>query len=205
MTPDLTQVGFKQNTIPKSIFTKNSYFSPQIEMTKYFENFNNEKQKSLLKKSQKFVNPAFNLFFYQEIKLQNPNQFKFVSFSNSWILPEFKITQAFLTSKKLGEFRGAQEKQKQIALSIFQTHHRTTLRLPDYQTSAKNVKLQVGKQVRWGQQLLLGFAIPVSGQILKTTKKTLTLRRGIPLLASIRGLVHISHNDLIEKMICLSH
>nr|QDE53541.1 RNA polymerase beta'' subunit [Micractinium sp. LBA 32] len=141
----------------------------------------------------------FNLFFYQEIKLQNPNQFKFVSFSNSWILPEFKITQAFLTSKKLGEFRGAQEKQKQIALSIFQTHHRTTLRLPDYQTSAKNVKLQVGKQVRWGQQLLLGFAIPVSGQILKTTKKTLTLRRGIPLLASIRGLVHISHNDLIEK------
>lgn len=176
LNPDFTQVDFKQNKTHKSIFNK-----------------------SALINSRKCVNPAFSLFFYQEIKLQNTDQFKFVTFSNSWVLPECKITQAFLTSKKLGEFRGAQEKQKQTSLSIFQTHHRTTLKLPDSQTLTQNAKLQVGKQVRWGQQLWLGFAIPVSGQILKTTKKTLTLRKGIPLLASIRGLVHISHNDLIEK------
>ena len=184
---------------PVQSFTKSPSSSSQIEMKKSFAKLNKEKQKFLLINSQKCVNPGFSLFFYQEIKLQNPNQFKFVSFPNGWVLPEYKITQAFLTSKKLGEFRGAQEKQKQTALSLFQTQHRTTLKLPDSQTSTQHATLEVGKQVRWGQQLLLGFALPVSGQIIKTTTTTMTLRRGIPLLASIRGLVHISHNDLIEK------
>jgi DNA-directed RNA polymerase subunit beta' len=58
---------------------------------------------------------------------------------------------------------------------------------------------KIGKQVRWGQEFLPGFASSISGQIIKTTSTTLTLQKGIPLLASIRGLVHISHNDLIEK------
>ena len=61
-------------------------------------------------------------FFYQKIKLKNSNQFEFLSFQNGWILPEWEITKAFLTAKKLGEFRGAQNKlkQKSITLSLLQ-------------------------------------------------------------------------------------
>ena len=64
----------------------------------------------------------------------------------------------------------------------------------------KNLSLiEVGTKVRWGQEHFQGFAFPVSGQIIKTTLKTMTLRKGLPLLASIRGLVHVSHKDFVEK------
>nr|AGZ19382.1 RNA polymerase beta prime subunit [Chlorella sp. ArM0029B] len=152
-----------------------------------------------LEHSQTLVVPGFSLFFYQGVKLQNSNQFKFLTFRNGWVLPEWKITEAFLTANKLGEFRGAQEKQKQTAFSIFRTQDRTTIKLLGQQANNCLSLVEVGTQVRWGQELLTGFAIPVSGQIIKTTLKKVTLRKGIPLLASIRGLVHISHKDLVEK------
>ena len=152
-----------------------------------------------LEHSQTLVVPGFSLFFYQGVKLQNSNQFKFLTFRNGWVLPEWKITEAFLTANKLGEFRGAQEKQKQTAFSIFRTQDRTTIKLLGQQANNCLSLVEVGTQVRWGQELLAGFAIPVSGQIIKTTLKKVTLRKGIPLLASIRGLVHISHKDLVEK------
>nr|QJD22242.1 RNA polymerase beta'' subunit [Micractinium singularis] len=152
-----------------------------------------------LEHSQTLVVPGFSLFFYQGVKLQNSNQFKFLTFRNGWVLPEWKITEAFLTANKLGEFRGAQEKQKQTAFSIFRTQDRTTIKLLGQQANNCPSLVEVGTQVRWGQELLAGFAIPVSGQIIKTTLKKVTLRKGIPLLASIRGLVHISHKDLVEK------
>lgn len=153
--------------------------------------------------------PSFNVFFYQKIKLQNTNKFEFQTFPGGRVLPEFKLTEAFLMAKKLGEFRIVQEKQKQkqTSLSIFRAQDQTVVNLPSEQlTTQANAlsigflnKVQVGAKVRWGQEILEGFAIPVSGQIIKTSLKTMTVRKGLPILASIRGLVHISHQDLVEK------
>lgn len=176
----------------------------QNEFKTSFEKIGKNKPKNTGTSVQTLALPGFTLFFYQRVKLENSNQFEFLTFSNGWVLPEWKITEAFLTSKKLGEFRSTQENQKQTAFSLLQTQHRTTLKLPSQQNQSKVSQLKVsqlkvGRQVRWGQELFQGYAVQVSGQILKTTEKTLTLRKGIPLLASIRGLVHISHKDFVEK------
>nr|YP_010704258.1 RNA polymerase beta'' subunit [Micractinium simplicissimum]WCO87764.1 RNA polymerase beta'' subunit [Micractinium simplicissimum] len=180
----------KQNQILATSFISGKHFNQQNQLFI---------KKTNLEHSRALVVPGFSLFFYQGVKLQNSNQFKFLTFRNGWVLPEWKITEAFLTANKLGEFRGAQEKQKQTAFSLFRTQDRTTIKLLGQQAKNCLSLVEVGRQVRWGQELLPGFAIPVSGQIIKTTLKKVTLRKGIPLLASIRGLVHISHKDLVEK------
>jgi hypothetical protein len=140
---------------------------------------------------------GFSLMFYSVLKLQNSNQFCFQTFDNGWVLPEFKITQAFLKSKKLGEFRHLQINQNQSCFSILRNTDLVTLKLPANQILTKSVK--IGGIVRWGQEIFPGFASPVSGQILKLTPRTLTIRRGIPILASARGVVHVFNNDLIQK------
>ena len=154
-------------------------------------------KKIIIKNYQKIPVTGFNLFFYQTVKIQNSKKFHFQTFPYGWVFPDWKITDAFLTSKKLGEFRFLQTKQQETALSILRNQDSTTLRLPV--EKVKQNSLVVGTQVRWGREIFDGFTLPVSGQIIKTTLNTLTLRKGIPLLASIRGLVHISHNDLVQK------
>lgn len=176
-----------------------SFIKDFSKISNNLEKIDKEKQKLQLRNSETLLFPGLSLFVYQGIKLQNSNQFQFLTFSNGCILPEWAITEAFLTSKKLGEFRGAQNKQKQTAFSVLQTQHRTSFVLPNEYSTNLVTKLEVGSQIRWGQEVSEGFAIPVSGQIIKTTTKAITLRKGIPLLASIRGLVHILHKDLIEK------
>lgn len=72
-------------------------------------------------------------------------------------------------------------------------------------TSSKKVKfpsrdmILVGTDVRWGHEILSGWALPESGRILKRTQNSVLLRKGIPLLASVRGLVHTQNFDLVEK------
>ena len=139
---------------------------------------------------------GFSLMFYQAVKLQNSNQFCFQTFKNGWILPEFSMTEAFLKSKKLGEFGRVQKKENENSFNLLRNQDLITLKLP---TGTDLIHLNVGTKVRWGQQLIPGFASPVSGQVIKKTSTTVTLQKGVPLLASIRGLVHVSHNDLIQK------
>lgn len=208
----------KQVTIfnKKDLFTKNDEFK---------SNSNKKNVQTVFKTNQSLIVPGFSIFFYQPVKLQNSNEFKFFTFQNGMILPEWKISEAFFMSKKLGEFRGVLEKQQQSFFSILQIKDRTILKIPQepflnqlistpsrkpkfrdeitktqfLQPNILNLEKQVGVPVRWGQQLSQGFAVPISGQIIKTTLNTFTLRKGVPLVASIRGLVHTAHKDLVEK------
>ena len=139
---------------------------------------------------------GFSLMFYQAVKLQNSNQFCFQTFKNGWILPEFSMTEAFLKSTKLGEFGRVQKKENENSFNLLRNQDLITLKLP---AGKDPIYLIMGTKVRWGQELIPGFASPVSGQVIKKTSTTVTLQKGVPLLASIRGLVHVSHNDLIQK------
>jgi DNA-directed RNA polymerase subunit beta' len=177
--------------------SKTEEFKQNIFLTKPTLNRSVSPRKQFLREYEKFGVGGFCLFFYQRVKLQNAKQFKFQTFPNGWIVPDLKITDAFLTSKKLGEFRFAQFKQTETAFSLLRDQDTTTVKLPHEEAQTKS--LQVGTQVRWGQEVFEAFAIPLSGQIIKTNLNSFTLRKGVPLLASSRGLVHISHNDLVEK------
>ena len=142
---------------------------------------------------------AFSLFFYRSFTLKNTTEFCLQTFYNGWILPEYTITSAFLKSQKVGEFLDFQQKQDQTCLSFLRNQDMTTLKLSSDTSKHWSKDCRVGTPVRWGHELVSGSALARSGQIVKLTKKTVTLRKGIPLVASIRGLIHISHNDFIEK------
>ena len=140
---------------------------------------------------------GFSFMFYNVLKLQNSKQFCFQTFDNGWVLPELKISHAFLKSKKLGEFRHLQIHKHKVSFSVLRTSDLISFKLP--LNSIKIKSLKIGVIVRWGQEIFPGFAIPASGQIFKITSKTLTIRKGIPVLASARGVVHVFNNDLIQK------
>ena len=140
---------------------------------------------------------GFTLMFYDVLKLQNSSQFSFKTFKNGWVLPQLSITQAFLKSKKLGEFRHFQINQNDNSFSLLRNIDNITFKLPNNPTQLSSLK--IGAIVRWGQEIFPGFAVPVSGQVLKITATTLTIRKGIPILASARGVVHVLNNDLIQK------
>lgn len=167
--------------------------------------------------------PEWNAFVYTKQIFQDPNEFSFQTFENGWVLPEFPLTQAFLKAQTLGEFHGFQKKEKQtnISLSLSRDTDFLTFKLPVVQSqnlksSALFAKTQisrptmfdkkiekqmnrVGLHRRWGQEWDSTSAFPTSGQITKITQRSLTVRKGVPLLASLRGLVHVLNNDFVEK------
>jgi len=155
--------------------------------------FSNSQNSSLI-----FV-PGFSFFLYRNFTLKNPFHFDLETFKNNYILPEYRLCPAFLKAKKLGEFHGVQEKQEANFVSLVEKQDKVSFGFPSEIDQKLMFNSKVGMQVRWGQEIISGFAIPHSGQILKITNKSITLRKGIPFLASMRGLIHISHNDFVQK------
>lgn len=175
----------------KNMFLSTSLSQQQISFSKFKSNF------KISLKNTRLLFTGFSFFFYNSLKLQNSRQFSLETFENSWVLPEFKITQAFIKSKQFGEFRHLQINQNSNSFSVLRNTDLSTFQLPLNKIKMKS--LQIGTIVRWGQEIFPEFAIPISGQILKITSKTLTIRKGIPILASGRGVVHVFNNDLILK------
>lgn len=191
LTPCFSEWFSAQNLLKIEIKVKSEASNSQKSVQKFKSNFQIYSPKS----NTSFT--GFSLMFYNVLKLKNSKQFSFKTFDNGWVLPEFKITQAFMKSKKLGEFRHLQINQNSNSFSVLRNTDIITLKLP--LTNFKIKFFKIGAIVRWGQEVVPGFAVPVSGQILKITAKTLTIRIGIPILASARGVVHVFNNDLIKK------
>lgn len=167
--------------------------------------------------------PEWNSFFYTKQMFQDPREFCFRTFENGLVIPEFFITQAYLKAKTLGEFHGFQKKAKQtqVSFSLGRTRDFLTFKVPftdrvsgsETPHSDKLVSVQksnrvskkeklvnrVGLHKRLGQEWAYDFTYPTSGQIVKITQDTLKLRKGVPLLASLRGLVHVLNADFVEK------
>lgn len=199
------KINFRFQT-PKT-FRKIEKFQNNIFLTrkeKYPQNAGFGKRTKIFDKTSfpKSFLPGLTLLFYRRIILENGNTFCFQTFQDGWVLPDFPITQGFFKAKKLGEFRRTQLKQQEHYLSVLRPQDMVTLSLPNIELefhSKTSLYQKIGARVRWGQELTPGFAVCVSGQIIKITLKTITLRKGIPFLASIRGLLHITQNDLVQK------
>lgn len=143
--------------------------------------------------------PQWSLFFYTELMLENSTKFRFDTFESGWVLPEYPVTRVVFKTPQSGEFQGIQQKEKQPfkTLNIVRNADRLTFQIhPNFKGEKEKT---LGLFVRWGHELGSGWALPASGQIVKVTQNTVTLRKGIPLLASARGLIHVSLDDFIEK------
>lgn len=141
---------------------------------------------------------VLSVVLYRQVTLEKAHTYDFQSFFGGWVLPDFTVTRAFVKSKTVGEFRRIQVKNKNHLVSFVRAEDTVTLAFPNRETLSL-VSGSGGSCVRWGQELLPGFASPLSGQIIKITPTGITLRKALPLVASLRGLLHVTHGDLIQK------
>lgn len=154
--------------------------------------------------------PKLQLFLCQKIHLETVKNYPLQTFTHGWVLPEWRFTKAFRKASQTGEFRAIQHKERnsQTCLSFVQNDDLQSFNLPILEGKLESLgspnfsnrdKSLVGTDVRWGHELFSGWAIPESGRLVKRTEKSVTVRKGIPFLASVRGLVHTTNFDLVEK------
>ncbi len=149
------------------------------------------------------VLPSFRLFVYRHPLLDSRQNFAFQAFENGWVLPDYGLTRAFRTSPVSGEFRCLRRQNCTKQMSVLTNQNVKTVKFPTessfLSSNTRTWTPFVGNCIRWGQEIDSGFAVPLSGEIVKITSNSLTIRNGIPLLGSLRGLVHIHDNQFVDK------
>ena len=147
--------------------------------------------------------PSFRLFVYRHPLLDAGENFVFQTFENGWILPDYGLTRAFRTSQVSGEFRCLRRQHCTKQMNVLTNQNVKTVNLPTDNSFLSSHTLTrtpfVGNCIRWGQEIGSGFAVPLSGEVVKITSNSLTIRNGIALLGSLRGLVHIQDNQFVYK------
>lgn len=154
----------------------------------------------------------FSFFFYDFLSFETKQKFQFKTFSNGWVLPSKPITEGFIKLKTTGEFRRFKKYQNQSISSILKLSDLRTLKLPTQclkveesksklsETQEKIFqKLKIGQLIRWGQEVYPGQTASCNGRIIILKQNVIIIRLGIPFLASSRGILHVHHNDLIQK------
>ncbi len=183
--------------------------------------FNQIRTSFLLSTKKEVLNTKFsgmNLGIYHQLNLKNFNQFQFKTFSNRWVIPNRLITNGLIKIRTHGEFRQLKTTSTQSISNIFTSRDLVTLKIPSTNFlsenrqfhneiletnnqlfSEKTNSMRIGSVLRCGSEIFPGIGIPYSGQIIKKTSETITLRKGIPILASAHGILHIFHGDLVTK------
>nr|YP_009019333.1 beta' subunit of RNA polymerase [Auxenochlorella protothecoides]AGL10868.1 beta' subunit of RNA polymerase [Auxenochlorella protothecoides]AGN72510.1 beta subunit of RNA polymerase [Auxenochlorella protothecoides] len=160
----------------------------------------NLKNISTKERKKAFKRESFYLGSYIHLPKENfvfdHKNLNFQTFSNEWVLPNIKLAVGFKTSTISGEFIRLKKSLNQTYWSSLSKDDIVTLNLP---SKATELTLRVGQILRWGQPIYHNFVSPFNGQIIKINQGQLSIRRGLPILASKRGIIHISDNDLILK------
>ena len=136
---------------------------------------------------------GLSIYQYQTVVFHDLHKFSFKTSFNNWILPLEFFTSGTIKSKTNGEFRAKLEKTTGTFISTLRNTDILTLKTNHTQIP------KVGTLIRWGQELYPGYASAHNGQILKKTPNTITLRAGLPILASTHGILHVFQNDLVLK------
>ena len=149
---------------------------------------------------------GLNLFFYTVLSFPKNGAFRFQVFENCWVLPSTKLTTGFIKIKKEGEFRRYHSKINISTTSLLTTKNLVTLDLKniirttnDIQEFTKNKQLKIGTFFRSGTEIFDEITSSNAGLIVSKNFSQLTLRLGVPFLASRRGLVHVFENELVQK------
>ena len=140
-------------------------------------------------------NPTRGLSIYQYNypTFNKVQKFSFKTYLNRWVLPFESFSSGAIKLKNNGEFRYKIQKTTGTFLSILRNTDLLTLNV------SKPNFVQVGNLVRWGQEIESGTVSDHNGQILKKTKRSITIRLGTPILASAHGVIHVFQDDLVFK------
>jgi hypothetical protein len=139
---------------------------------------------------------GLDVFVYQFGALKNAINLSLQTYSNNWILPSHVFSKGCVKAGTAGEFRYKNKKTNGTFINTLRHKDLLTLKL---EKKIDITRLSVGQIIRWGNEISPGIASIYNGQLLKHTPTSLTLRIGVPILASARGVVHVFNRELITK------
>lgn len=146
-----------------------------------------------------------HLFLYNFLSIPENSSFFFQVFENNWVLSSNKISTGFIKIRKYGEFRSFKSKTTKSIICILTSQDLLKVNLDKFITNtstkttfSKNKQIRIGHVFRSGTEIFPGITTSTSGYILNKNFNTFTIRLGIPFLASARGIIHVSQNDLIQ-------
>ena len=144
---------------------------------------------------------GLSLFFYQNALLKNLSSFSFNTYSNDWIIPSQPFTSGCVTTKSKGEFRYKNNNKTGTFTNTVRSSDLITFPWHAGKEAlyVQDKKVTIGAVIRWGEEIKKGLASTRSGQIIKQTDSSITLRLGTPILSSAGGIIHVSDHDLIVK------
>ena len=136
---------------------------------------------------------GLSIYHYNYAIFNEAQKFSFKTYLNKWVLPFQSFSSGTVKMKATGEFRYKVKKTTGTFISILRNADILTINntTPEF--------ARIGKIIRWGQELEKGSACDHNGQILKKTQTNITLRLGIPILASAHGIIHAFQDDLVFK------
>jgi hypothetical protein len=139
---------------------------------------------------------GLNVFQYTPAIFTKLNNTSFLTFLNNWVVPTKPFSSGIVKVKMDGEFRHKTYKSTGTSISILRNRDLIKIK----RENQENYSLTpVGKTMRWGQQVSSEFISAYNGQIIRQTPTTVTIRVGIPILASTRGIVNVFQNDLVKQ------
>lgn len=138
--------------------------------------------------------PIRTIALFSAALFQGPKSLQI--FKNNWIFENSQNLKEASTYNISGEILRFDLNESQTKLSILRDEDLLTI---GFSTPFQYLNTMLGRQIRSGTKITEQVACPWSGQIIKITPQTITLRRGLPFLASNRGLLAISPNQLIRK------
>ena len=157
-------------------------------------------------KNYKIPITGINLFLYNLISLPENVSFHFEIFEHEWVIPTNKLTTGFIRITKFGEFRRFNSIKNKSIACILTPQDLVTLDVSkllinpsDAKNLNKNKQIKIGNVVRAGTEIFPGITSSAGGFILNKNFNQLTLRLGVPFLASARGIIHVFQNDFILK------
>ena len=136
---------------------------------------------------------GLSVYHYNFAIFNGAQKFSFKTYLNQWVLPFQSFSSGTVKMKTAGEFRYKVKKTTGTFISILRNIDILTINNTNPEFA------QIGKIIRWGQEIEKGYACDHNGQILKKTKTNITLRLGIPILASAHGIIHVFQDDLVFK------
>lgn len=139
---------------------------------------------------------GLTIFQYCFGKFKEATKFQFKTYSNNWILPNDSFSNGAIKLKTNGECRFISQKSTGTSISVLRNLDCLTF---EFSNKNKLITNSIGNVIRWGDEISSNVGWEHNGQILMKTNKTITLRLGVPILASARGIVHVFQNDLVHK------
>jgi RNA polymerase Rpb1, domain 5/RNA polymerase Rpb1, domain 4 len=151
--------------------------------------------------SQNNLKRNLSIYYYNLPTLTRSLNFRFYTYNQNWIVPIKPFSSGNIHIRASGEFRYQLQKTRGTSISVLRKTDLVTVASTNFNISNRiNLKTtNIGNTIRWGQELFPETASIFNGQIIKKTTNKLTIRLGIPILASKRGILHIFQNDLVFK------